>query len=195
VCLIPALAEALGFGRDRAFFRAAGLHLIGAVKTIPEPLGRAPQPSPLDTNCLHMLRKLVEQWHTTGAWDPLRQALITTSPNNDRQYPRRGVQKLRNIFAGLGTARTDILICNIVLPFAAAVAQQENDFTLAEYARNLFVTYPGLSSNQITRAMCKQLMLKSEPKGACQQQGLHFIYTQTCREKRCTECLIGKQDV
>jgi hypothetical protein len=195
VCLIPALAEALGFGRDRAFFRAAGLHLIGAVKTIPEPLGRAPQPSPLDTNRLHMLRKLVEQWRTTGAWDPLRQALITTSPDNDRQYPRRGVQKLRNIFDGLGTARTDILICNIVLPFAAAVAQQENDFILAEYARNLFVTYPGLSSNQITRAMCKQLMLKSEPKGACQQQGLHFIYTQTCREKRCTECLIGKQDV
>ena len=215
VCLIPALAEALGFGRDRAFFRAAGLHLIGAVKTIPEPLGRAPQPSPLDTNRLHMLRKLVEQWRTTGAWDPLRQALITTSPDNDRQYPRRGdasvptphhlspaptrilagVQKLRNIFEGLGTARTDILICNIVLPFAAAVAQQENDFILAEYARNLFVTYPGLSSNQITRAMCKQLMLKSEPKGACQQQGLHFIYTQTCREKRCTECLIGKQDV
>ncbi|HEX6107946.1 MAG TPA: DUF2851 family protein, partial [Ktedonobacteraceae bacterium] len=112
VCLIPALAEAFGFGRDRAFFRAAGLHLIGAVKTIPEPLGRAPQPSPLDTNRLHMLRKLVEQWRTTGAWDPLRQALITTSPDNDRQYPRRGVQKLRNIFDGLGTARTDILICN-----------------------------------------------------------------------------------
>jgi len=195
VCLIPALAEALGFGRDRAFFRAAGLHLIGAVKTIPEPLGRAPQPSPLDTNRLHMLRKLVAQWRTTGAWDPLRQALITTSPDNDRQYPHRGVQKLRDIFEGLGTARTDILICNIVLPFAAAVAQQENDFLLAEYARNLFVTYPGLSSNQITRAMCKQLMLKSEPRGACQQQGLHFIYTQTCREKRCTECLIGKQDV
>jgi hypothetical protein len=251
VCLIPALAEALGFGRDRAFFRAAGLHLIGAVKTIPEPLGRAPQPSPLDTNRLHMLRKLVAQWRTTGAWDPLRQALLANDSESTTtdSHPRRGgsgvekggdacvalasdvttgvhysgtsrtptwgdasvptphhpspaptrilagVQKLRNIFDGLGTARTDILICNIVLPFAAAVAQQENDFILAEYARNLFVTYPGLSSNQITRAMCKQLMLKSEPKGACQQQGLHFIYTQTCREKRCTECLIGKQDV
>jgi hypothetical protein len=190
VCLIPALAEALGFGRDRAFFRAAGLHLIGAVKTIPEPLGRAPQPSPLDINRLHMLRKLVEQWRTTGAWDTLRQALLTTSSGNILQLPT-----LRNIFYGLGTARTDILICNIVLPFAAAVARQENDSILAEYARNLYVTYPGLSSNQITRAMCKQLLLKSEPKGACQQQGLHFIYTQTCREKRCNECLIGKQDV
>ncbi len=215
VCLIPALAEALGFGRDRAFFRAVGLHLIGTVKTIPEPLGRAPQPTPIDTNRLHILRKLVEQWRTTGAWDTIRQALLTTSPNHTPPSPRRGggkvewggdacvapsptqilagVQKLRKIFDGLSTARTDILICNIVLPFAAAVAQQENDFILAEYARNLFIAYPGLSSNQITRAMCKQLLLKSEPKGACQQQGLHYIYTQTCREKRCAECLIGKQ--
>jgi hypothetical protein len=235
VCLIPALAEALGFGRDRAFFRAAGLHLIGTIKTIPEPLGHAPQPSPLDANRLHMLRKLAEQWRTTGAWDILRQALVVTSPElmTTDSHPRREgvaclahaelhysdpsrafnrgeasvttllspspaltrVSLLRDIFEGLSKSRTDILICNVVLPFAAAVAQQENDSILAEYARNLYFTYPGLSSNQITRAMCKQLLLKNEPKGACQQQGLHYIYTQTCREKRCNECLIGKQGV
>ncbi len=195
VCLIPALAEALGFGRDRAFFRAAGLHLIGAIKTLPEPLGRSPQPSPLDINRLHMLRKLVEQWRTTGAWDTLRQALLTTPLYPTHTRILVGLNQLRNIFHGLGTARTDILICNIVLPFAAAVAQKENDSVLAEFTRNLYVTYPGLSSNQITRAMCKQLLLKREPRGACQQQGLHFIYAQTCREKRCNECLIGKQDV
>jgi hypothetical protein len=105
------------------------------------------------------------------------------------------LQQLRNIFHGLGTARTDILICNIVLPFAVAIAQLENCPALTESARNLYSTYPGLSSNQITRAMCKQLLLKSEPKGACQQQGLHYIYAQTCREKRCHECLIAKQEV
>ncbi len=243
MCLIPALAEALGFGRDRAFFRAAGLHLIGAVKTFPDPLGRALQPSPLDTNRLYILRALVEQWRTTGAWETFRQALLATSTENF--LPRRGgsgveqggdacvalaaddhpghasgiptqgdasvptphpstpaptrqsagLHQLRNIFHGLGTARTDILICNIVLPFAAAVAQQDNYPVLGEYARNLYRAYPGLSSNQITRAMCKQLLLKGEPKGACQQQGLHFIYAQTCREKRCHECLIGKQEV
>jgi len=243
MCLIPALAEALGFGRDRAFFRAAGLHLIGAVKTFPDPLGRALQPSPLDTNRLYILRALVEQWRTTGAWETFRQALLATSTENF--LPRRGgsgveqggdacvalaaddhpghasgtptqgdasvptphpstpaptrqsagLHQLRNIFHGLGTARTDILICNIVLPFAAAVAQQDNYPVLGEYARNLYSAYPGLSSNQITRAMCKQLLLKSEPKGACQQQGLHFIYAQTCREKRCNECLIGKLEV
>jgi hypothetical protein len=215
VCLIPALAEALGFGRDRAFFRAAGLHLIGAVTTIPDPLGRAPQPSPLDNHRMQMLRLLVERWRSIGAWETFRQALLFASPNSVFLTPQRddasvpiphhaaptstrrsaGLNQLRNIFHGLGTARADILICNIVLPFAAAVAQQDNYPALGEYALNLYSNYPGLSSNQITRSMCKQLLLKSEPQGACQQQGLHYIYAQACREKRCHECLIGKQEV
>jgi hypothetical protein len=181
VCLIPALAEGLGYGRDRAFFRAAGLHLLGLANTIPEPLGRAPEPSPLDANRLHILHNLVAQWRTTGAWQTLRQALT--------------LHKLRSIFNGLGQARTDIIICNIVLPFAAAVAQHENDTVLAQQAQNLYTAYPGLPSNQVTRAMCKQLLLKSEPQGACQQQGLHYIYAQACREKRCSQCIIGRQNV
>jgi uncharacterized protein DUF2851 len=181
VCLIPALAEGLGYGRDRAFFRAAGLHLLGLANTIPEPLGRAPEPSPLDANRLHMLHNLVAQWRATGAWQTLRQAPT--------------LHKLRSIFNGLGQARTGIIICNIVLPFAAAVAQHENDTVLAQQAQNLYTAYPGLPSNQVTRAMCKQLLLKSEPQGACQQQGLHYIYAQACREKRCSQCIIGRQNV
>ncbi len=179
VCLIPALAEGLGYGRDRAFFRAAGLHLLNLANSIPEPLGRAPEPSPLDASRLRILHNLVAQWRTTGAWQTLRQALA--------------LQRLRNIFNGLGKARTDIVICNVVLPFAAAVAQSENDAPLAGQAQNLYRTYPALPSNQVTRAMCNQLMLKHEPEGACQQQGLHFIYAQTCREKRCSQCIIGSK--
>jgi hypothetical protein len=211
VCLIPALAEGLGYGRDRAFFRAAGLHLIGVAQSIPEPLGRAPEPSPLDASRLHILHNLVEQWRTTGAWETLRKATANASPRrgdasvpsqpNPTPAPTRtssaptAISALRNIFAGLSKARADILICNIVLPFAVAVAQQENDAMLAEQARNLFIAYPGLPSNQITRAMCRQLLLQSEPKSACQQQGLHFIYAQTCREKRCIDCMLGKQGI
>ncbi|HXZ05906.1 MAG TPA: DUF2851 family protein, partial [Ktedonobacteraceae bacterium] len=227
VCLIPALAEGMGFGRDRAFFHAAGLHLIGACKTMPEPLGRSLQPSPLDTHRLRMLCTLVEQWSTTSAWKSFRRVLLPVSqeiacltPNQSASNHTSGrvalddvsvptphhttpvptsqmarIQQLRNMFQGLGTARADILVCNVVLPFAVVVAQLEHCPTLNETARNLYFDYPGLSSNQITRAMCKQLLLKSEPKGACQQQGLHYIYAQTCREKRCHECLIGKQEV
>ncbi|HXX77978.1 MAG TPA: DUF2851 family protein [Ktedonobacteraceae bacterium] len=218
VCLIPALAEGLGYGRDRVFFRAAGLHLIGAVTSIPEPLGRSPQPSSLDKHRLHMLRALVEQWRVTGAWESFRQILLpvtqeradhistqdhTTIPIDasgtkaldDACIPTSQsarLQQLRNIFQGLGTARTDILLCNIVLPFAVAVAQRERCPVLAEAARNLYKTHPGLSSNQVTRTMCKQLLLRSEPKGTCQQQGLQHIYAQTCREKLCHECLVLK---
>lgn len=192
VCLIPALAEGLGYGRDRTFFRAAGLHLLGLANTIPEPLGRAPDPSPLDAGRLRMLHNLVAQWRTAGAWQTLRQALLPC-PSVVEESEAHTLQKLRSIFDGLGKARADILICNIVLPFAAAVAQSENDTLLAGQAQNLYRAYPALPSNQVTRAMCKQLMLKREPQGACQQQGLHFIYAQTCREKRCSQCIIGSK--
>lgn len=192
VCLIPALAEGLGYGRDRAFFRAAGLHLLGLANIIPEPLGRTPEPSPLDAGRLRILHNLVAQWRTTGAWQTLRQALLPT-PLVVEESEADTLQKLRSIFDRLGKARADILICNIVLPFAAAMAQSENDTLLAGQAQNLYRAYPALPSNQVMRAMCKQLLLKREPQGACQQQGLHFIYAQTCREKRCSQCIIGSK--
>jgi len=188
-CLILALAEGLGYGRDRAFFRAAGHYLLGMVATVPEPQGRTPGPPPLDAERLSALRNLVERWRSAGAWHPLRQAL--TGDTGIHQT----IQRLRAAFVELSTARTDILMCNVVLPFAAAVALLEGDKALSERARLLYTRYPGLPSNQVTRAMSQQLQLKAEPRGACQQQGLHYIYQQTCREKRCTQCLAGKREL
>jgi hypothetical protein len=100
---------------------------------------------------------------------------------------------LRTVFQDLGTARADILICNVVLPFAMAVALIEHDTMLAEQAQALYTEHPGLSSNRITRAMCDQLQLKREPGRACEQQGLQHIYQQTCREKRCELCMVGER--
>ncbi len=210
VCLIAALAEGLGYGRDRAFFRAAGQYLLGLSRDLPEPSGRAFNPPPLDANRLSVLRKLIEQWRTTGAWETLKKA-INLSPTHDScptsgrpqgskvptpiSTPPPPLRELRAVFAGLGTARADILICNIVLPFAMAVALIENDTILAQQAQRLYLEHPGLSSNRVTRAMCQQLQLAEEPEGACQQQGLHYIYQQTCREKLCELCVAGKRNI
>jgi len=64
---------------------------------------------------------------------------------------------------------------------------------LVEETQRLFTTYPRLSSNRITRAMQKQLQMAHEPRGACRQQGLHYIYSQTCREKLCEQCIVGRE--
>ena len=193
-CLITALAEGLGYGRDRAFFRAAGLQLLGMPDKVPEPLGHASDPAPLDAGRLRILGTLVRQWRTCGVWESIRDVIKgnkgTIACSCDLHSNK--YDQLRSVFGGLSTSRTDILICNVVLPFAAAVALIENDVELAEQTRNHYLGHPGLSSNSITRAMCRQLQLAHEPPNACQQQGLHYIYAQTCREKHCQLCMAGR---
>ncbi len=191
ICLIPALAEALGYGRNREFFRAVGLYLLDGARGVPEPLGRSAQPAPLDIQRLRVISKLVEQGYSSGVWRMLRNVLQPSVPCSIANL----LQALRSVFCdlALSLARTDILICNVVLPFAAAVALLEHDVRLIERAQELYVEHPGLSSNRVIRMMCAQLQLKEVPHGSCQQQGLHYIYQQTCREKHCTVCVMGKK--
>ncbi len=202
VCLIPALVEALGYGRDRTFFRAVGLRLVGLASDIPEPAGRAAEPSPLDAGRLRVCGELVEQWRVTGAWETMQRVITMqlASPNPyekdaEQAHTLEGIARLRALFPGLSAARADILIINVVLPFAAAVAHLRQDHALLQQAHKLYSTFPGLASNQVTRSMRQQLGLEREPKNACQQQGLHYIYAQTCREKQCNSCIVvGREE-
>jgi hypothetical protein len=189
-CLMPALAEALAYGRDRELFRAVGDRLMGGAQAMPEPLGRSPQPAPLDAVRLRSLYKLAQQARERKLWWSWR-ALLQSSQEGHI------LQQLRAFFGstGLSLARSDIIICNIVLPFAAAVALVENDTQLFERAQGLYAEHPGLPSNHVTRMMTRQLQLAEEPDGSCRQQGLHYIYQQSCREKRCATCIAGKWDV
>jgi hypothetical protein len=189
-CLIPTLAEGLGYGRNRDFFRAVGLRLAGRGTSVPEPLGRAPAPAPLDVGRLQSLQHLVERY-SPGLWQTLRAIVLT----DDNVY--RTLRTLRMFFgdAGVSLARADILIINIVLPFAAAVALLERDIALSECALKLYKMHPGLPSNWITRMMSAQLQLPAEPRGSCRQQGLQHIYQETCREKCCDVCIMGRKNV
>lgn len=187
--LIPALAEGLGYGRDRAIFRAAGMRLLGLSTPIPEPLGRTPGPAPLDAHRLRTLRILVTRWQVTGAWSTLRQLI------EKEQETWTTIANLRATFQPLSQARTDILVANIVLPFSASVAVREKNQALASRAQHIYLAYPGLPSNAITRMMSAQLQLPAEPDQACLQQGLHDIYHQTCQTKDCLHCLCGEQRI
>ncbi len=201
-CLIPALTEGLGYGRDRALFRALGDRLVGKeqaappgremglkeietehTNALPEPLRR--YPAPLDTIRLGALARLVEVWSMTGLWFALRDMMLTAG----------GFAGLRTLFCthGLSLARTDILLVNVVFPFALAVALLEGDAELAERAYALYGAHPGLPSNCVTRTMCSQLGLSASPSGSCQQQGLHYIYQQSCRMKHCACCIVGRR--
>jgi hypothetical protein len=199
-CLIPALAEGLGYGRDREFFRAVGFRLLQKHGPLPEPLGHASRPAPLDAKRLSILALLLKRWRIPGVWQTLRACLLSISNQEDQDNDNilsTILTILRQTFteSGLSLARTDILIVNVVLPFAAAVALLEQNPLLAQRASNLYITHPGLPSNFITRTMTRQLQLSKEPQGSCRQQGLHYIYQQTCREKCCNICMMGKHDV
>jgi hypothetical protein len=189
-CLLPALAEGLGYGRDRAFFRALGQRLLGKGERLPEPLGRASAPAPLDAGRMRGLHRLARR----GLWRRLCSIVASTQLPADGQTLLPTLSTLRAVFCatGLSVARTDILICNIVLPFAAAVALLERDVLLYEQAEALYRTHPGLPSNSVTRMMSVQLQLPTEPTGSCRQQGLHYIYRETCQEKRCELCMMGR---
>ncbi len=118
--------------------------------------------------------------------------LVTVQSQTDNAQ----LQALRTLFSSvdIGLARADILICNVILPFAAAIRLIEHDPDLYALALHLYLVHPGLSTNRITRLMGQQLRLPALPQGSCQQQGLHYIYQQTCREKLCTrqDCIFRK---
>jgi hypothetical protein len=72
-----------------------------------------------------------------------------------------------------------------------AVAGLESIPPLSTRAQQIYLAYPGLASNHITRMMSAQLQLPEEPEQASLQQGLHDIYKQTCRAKDCGNCVCG----
>ena len=190
LCLAPALAEGLAYGRDRAFFRAVALRMLEISHELPEPLGRSILPSPLDASRLAVISTLVAQ--RTSLWPSLHHIF-----EENKGVGEVMLQALRAWLyeRGIRPARADIVLCNVILPFVAAIALIEYDEQLAEKALCMYKMHPGLASNRVTRMMTTQLRLPTEPHGACSQQGLHYIYQQTCREKLCDACIAGREQL
>src|SRR5579872_1177442 len=121
--LWTSLAEALGYGRDRAALRWAG-----------ERLAEGAAPDALRQECAHLSRLdcvrldallcLYVRWSEMGPWEPLRRALLADPARAAAEALPRA---LHNAATGLSPGRAQIAIVNAVLPFAIAHATLEGD--------------------------------------------------------------------
>ncbi|MCG8606519.1 DUF2851 family protein [bacterium] len=94
----------------------------------------------------------------------------------------------------IGRDRARDVVVNIVLPALLLYAQETQHGALKNAVRELFLGYPKLSENSITKAMRAQLFEnKRRPRRAhrlaSQQQGMIHLHRNYCRPLRCSECL------
>jgi hypothetical protein len=182
--LFIAVAEALAYGRDRVALREAGRRLVAGVVSpaLASLEHRLPR---IEGQRLRGLLALHARWHASGPWQPLCTALESESAR------RAACALIRHIVVEGGlvsSSRAAIVVANVVLPFAAAVGLRQGDLALAERAALVYRALPGLPSNAITREMARQLGLTRLPRGALAQLGLHHLWAEHCREKRCDGC-------
>ena len=176
-----ALAEALGYGRDRAALRRLGESLLVAA-----PASEAAALPGVERMRARGLLAWYARWRRDGPWPALAAALSTGNA-------RHGVAALRAALrvadrGAVSSSRADIVAVNIALPFAAALATLQRNEALGNRARAVYEAWPGLPSNQIVREMARTLGLARLPRGAVAQQGLHHLWQHTCREKDCARC-------
>ena len=182
--LWAALAEGLGYGRDREALRRAGELLAAglapeAVTAASDGLGG------VERVRLSGMLALFARWRATGPWEPLRRRLGAGAP----AVAARGLAAEMGVAGGaVSPERAKILCANVALPFAFAWAGLAGEEGLRARAEEVYCALPGLPANAITREMGRQLGLRRLPVGAVAQQGLHHIWAAHCREKRCEGC-------
>lgn len=182
--LWAALAEGLGYGRDREALRRAGELLAaglapGAVTATSDGLGG------VERVRLGGMLALFGRWRGTGPWKPLRGRLGAGAP----VAAVRGLVAEMSVAGGaVSPGRANILCANVVLPFAAGWAEVAGEDGLRAQAEDVYHALTGLPANAITREMGRQLGLRRLPAGAAAQQGLHHLWAEHCREKRCEGC-------
>jgi hypothetical protein len=95
----------------------------------------------------------------------------------------------------IGSGRSGEMVINVVLPGLLAWARESEDGHLAAALRSIYLAYPCLPENSITRLMQQQLL---RPHGlaktgqrlcAIHQQGLIQLYKTRCRRGSCAECM------
>lgn len=177
-----AMAEALGYGRDRAALRRLGESLVDAPSISLDGIS-LPGVERMRARGLLAWRT---RWRHAGPW-------ATLEPTLRIAQPRIAVKALAGALrvaeqGAVSPGRAAIVAVNVVLPFAAAYGRVHGDGALVRQSHDVYRAWPGLPSNQIVREMARTLGLARLPRGALAHQGLHHLWQHTCREKRCERC-------
>lgn len=98
----------------------------------------------------------------------------------------------------IGCGRARDITANVLLPFCFAWAEVGRDRWLRKRVRELYVNYPGLQENWITKYMEWQIFgnegRSAQQRTACYQQGLIQLYRVFCAGHRCRGCPLARRN-
>ncbi len=104
-------------------------------------------------------------------------------------YSSLAASSLPGCLTPLGSSRAGEITVNIILPFAHAYGQTQNDLDLSRKAAALYHRQDKTAGNNLERHMIAQLGLSSGIiHNARLQQGLLHIFRQYCTQGRCRNC-------
>lgn len=187
--LVIALAEGLGYGRDRVALRAYGERL--ARGDPPDALlSEATRLGAVERARLSGLLAWFDRWYGASPLVILSDSLLAGAARRGASGAAQAVTEALQVkpSGAVSPGRARILAFNVALPCLVAWAHTTMNAEIAALANSAASRQRGLPSNQITREMTRQLGLHRLPSGALMQQGAHHIWAQWCREKKCASC-------
>jgi hypothetical protein len=132
---------------------------------------------------------LVRDASPAGGHRLLQHGLTVDSDGYWRDHFDFGIRSRTKIAALLGHSKLGEIAVNVILPFAFFWGELTDEAQLSDHAIDLYHSHPRLAENCLTQHMKKQLGLQeSFDFTASHQQGLIHIFSNYCREGRCSEC-------
>jgi hypothetical protein len=103
-----------------------------------------------------------------------------------------GLPAGRSVPALLGRNRAEVIVVNVLLPFAAAWGEETSRPDIAARAKELYQRYPAITENSLEKHMRRQLGISRCTVGSARrQQGIIHIYKTLCSQGKCAECPLG----
>jgi hypothetical protein len=106
-----------------------------------------------------------------------------------------GGRRMGRALLSMGRDRANDIVINVFIPALSALAIALSDNELLSAMEQMFLRYPSLQENEITRYMSKEILggkrISKVGGRAIHQQGFIGIYKDFCEDRLCNICPIG----